>query len=101
MIYDSHCHLDLMDNMTPIVQSIAKEDVGILSVGTTPRAYLKEVEMFGDVKNIHVALGLHPQLIGSGYDDWRLFEELAKIAIISVRSVLILGKIILQIRSNK
>ena len=34
MIYDSHCHLDLMDNMTPIVQSIAKEDVGILSVGT-------------------------------------------------------------------
>ena len=78
MIYDSHCHLDLMDNMTSIVQSIAKEDVGILSVGTTPRAYLKEVEMFGDVKNIHVALGLHPQLIGSGYDDWRLFEELAK-----------------------
>lgn len=78
MIYDSHCHLDLMDNMTSIVQSIAKEDVGILSVGTTPRAYLKEVEMFGDIKNIHVALGLHPQLVGSGYDDWRLFEELAK-----------------------
>lgn len=78
MIYDSHCHLDLMDNMTSIVQSIAKEDVGILSVGTTPRAYLKEVEMFGDVKNIHVALGLHPQLVGSGYDDLKLFELLAQ-----------------------
>lgn len=78
MIYDSHCHLDLMDNMTSIVQSIAKEDVGILSVGTTPRAYLKEVEMFGDVKNIHVALGLHPQLVGSGYDDLELFESLVQ-----------------------
>lgn len=78
MIYDSHCHLDLMDNMTSIVQSIAKEDVGILSVGTTPRAYLKEVEMFGDVKNIHVALGLHPQLVGSGYDDLALFESLVQ-----------------------
>lgn len=78
MIYDSHCHLDLMDNMTSIVQSIAKEDVGILSVGTTPRAYLKEVEMFGDVKNIHIALGLHPQLVGSGYDDLALFESLVQ-----------------------
>ena len=76
MIYDSHCHLDLMDNMTSIVSSVEKEDVGILSVGTTPRAYLKEVEMFGDVKNIHVALGLHPQLVGSGYDDLELFELL-------------------------
>lgn len=78
MIYDSHCHLDLMDNMTSIVQSLEKEDVGILSVGTTPRAYLKEVEMFGDVKNIHVALGLHPQLVGSGYDDLELFESLVQ-----------------------
>lgn len=78
MMYDSHCHLDLMDNMTSIVQSLEKEDVGILSVGTTPRAYLKEVEMFGDLKNIHVALGLHPQLVGSGYDDIELFESLVQ-----------------------
>ena len=78
MMYDSHCHLDLMDNMTSIVQSLEKENVGILSVGTTPRAYLKEVEMFGDLKNIHVALGLHPQLVGSGYDDIELFESLVQ-----------------------
>lgn len=78
MIYDSHCHLDLMKNMTSIIRSLEKEDVGILSVGTTPRAYLKEVEIFGDVKNIHVALGLHPQLVGSGYDDLKLFESLVQ-----------------------
>lgn len=67
-----------MDNMTSIVQSLAKEDIGILSVGTTPRAYLKEVELFSGVKNVHVALGLHPQLVGSGYDDWELFELLVQ-----------------------
>ena len=78
MIYDSHCHLDLMKNMTSIIRSLEKEDVGILSVGTTPRAYLKEVEIFSDVKNIHVALGLHPQLVGSGYDDLKLFESLVQ-----------------------
>ncbi|MBM6760420.1 Qat anti-phage system TatD family nuclease QatD [Megamonas hypermegale] len=80
MIYDSHCHLDLMDNnnMTSTIQSLEKENIGILSVGTTPRAYLKEVKMFNGIKNIHVALGLHPQLIGSGYDDLELFESLVQ-----------------------
>lgn len=67
-----------MDNMTSFVQSLEKEEIGILSVGTTPKAYLKEVEMFGDVKNIHVALGLHPQLVGTGYDDLELFESLVQ-----------------------
>ena len=80
MIYDSHCHLDLMDNnnMTSIIQSLEKETLGILSVGTTPRAYLKEVKMFSAIKNVHVALGLHPQLIGSGYDDLELFKLLVQ-----------------------
>ena len=78
MIYDSHCHLDLIDNIASIIQFIEMEDVGILSVGTTPRAYLKEVKMFADIKNVHVALGLHPQLIGSGYDDLELFESLVQ-----------------------
>ena len=59
-------------------KSLAKEDIGILSVGTTPRTYLKEVELFSGVKNVHVALGLHPQLVGSGYDDWELFELLVQ-----------------------
>ena len=78
MIYDSHCHLDLMDNMKSFVQSLEKEKIGILAVGTTPKAYLKEVEMLCDVNNIHVALGLHPQLIGTGYDDLELFESLVQ-----------------------
>lgn len=78
MNYDAHCHLDLMDNMPSIVQALKKENIGMLAVGTTPKAYLKEVEMCGMAESIHVALGLHPQLIGSGYDDWKLFESLVQ-----------------------
>lgn len=78
MIHDSHCHLDLMDDFMNIAYSLEKEDVGILSVGTTPRAYLKEIEMFGKIKKIHVALGLHPQLIGSNYGGLDLFEKLVQ-----------------------
>lgn len=78
MNYDSHCHLDLMSNITSIAREVKRDVVGILAVGTTPMAYLKEMEMFGDAENIHVALGLHPQLVGSGYDDWKLFESLVK-----------------------
>lgn len=78
MIYDSHVHLDLMEHMTSIVQEWRNTDVGILAVGTTPRAYLKEIEMYDKAKSIRVALGLHPQLVGSGYDDYKLFELLAR-----------------------
>ena len=78
MNIDSHCHLDLINNMMAIAQELKKENIGIVAVGTTPKAYLKEVEMFAPVDKINVALGLHPQLVGSGYGDWKLFERLAE-----------------------
>ena len=78
MNYDAHCHLDLMENMISIVRTLKEESIGILAVGTTPRAFLKEAKMFGNVDNVHVALGLHPQLVGSGYDDWKLFKSLVQ-----------------------
>lgn len=76
MNYDSHCHLDLMDNMTSMIQSIRRKNIGILAVGTTPRAYLQDVKFCNGVEKIHVALGMHPQLIGSEYADLQLFESL-------------------------
>lgn len=78
MNYDSHCHLDLIGNMSTIARGLKRSNTGIFAVGTTPKAFLKEIEIFGDADNIHVALGLHPQLVGSGYDDWELFESLVK-----------------------
>ena len=76
MIYDTHCHLDLIENMPQIIREIENDQIGIFAVGTTPKAYQKEIKLCENCRNIHVGLGLHPQLVASGYDDMALFEIL-------------------------
>ncbi len=76
MIYDSHCHLDLMDNMTECINEIQNSCIGLFAVGTTPLAYNKDVQFCTKSKNIKVGLGMHPQLVASGYDDMQLFKAL-------------------------
>ncbi len=76
MIFDSHCHLDLMDNMTSMIEEIQQTNIGIFSVGTTPKAYIKSIELCHNIPNIKVGLGFHPQLIYSGYNDIDLFERI-------------------------
>lgn len=76
MIYDAHCHLDLMNNMTEIIKEIQTYNIGLFAVGTTPKAYDREIQFCRNNSNIKVGLGLHPQLISSGYDDMRLFKIL-------------------------
>lgn len=77
-MFDSHCHIDLMENMKNIVESSQLATMGILAVGTTPKAYQKETDLFYNHPTIKVGLGLHPQLIGSGFDDIELFAMLAR-----------------------
>ena len=44
MIYDAHCHLDLMDNMSGIITEMLNSDISLFAVGTTPKAYDREVQ---------------------------------------------------------
>ena len=76
MIYDAHCHLDLMDNMSGIIKEMQNSDINLFAVGTTPKAYDREVQFCRNNPHIKVGLGMHPQLISSGYDDMRLFKVL-------------------------
>lgn len=76
MIYDAHCHLDLMDNMSGIITEMQNSDISLFAVGTTPKAYDREVQFCRNAPHIKVGLGMHPQLISSGYDDMRLFKAL-------------------------
>lgn len=76
MMYDSHCHLDLMANMMKMIQKIHNSNIGLFAVGTTPKAYSREIELCKHVPSIHVGLGMHPQLISTGYEDMMLFEKL-------------------------
>ena len=51
-------------------------DISLISVGTTPKAYDREVQFCRNAPHIKVGLGLHTQLISSDYDDMRLFKAL-------------------------
>lgn len=76
MIYDAHCHLDLLDNMAGFIKEMQNSDISLFAVGTTPKAYDREVQFCRNNPHIKVGLGMHPQLISSGYDDMRLFKKL-------------------------
>lgn len=76
MICDAHCHLDLMDNMPEFINEIQNSNMSLFAVGTTPKAYSREIQFCRNAPNIYVGLGLHPQLISSSYDDMQLFKTL-------------------------
>src|SRR5687768_5618594 len=73
---DAHCHLDLIQD---IHINIAKEDdlpVKSISVTNTPFIYHGSHALFVKAKNIRIALGMHPELVGQyGSDQLNLFRS--------------------------
>lgn len=63
MLIDTHFHLDLMENMQTLIREFRNSDVGVIAVGTTPKAYEREKQFCSGVDNIRVGLGFHPQLV--------------------------------------
>ena len=78
MIFDFHCHLDLMENMRSMIADIRESNLYILAVGTTPKAYKAEKYFCRNNSNIAVACGLHPQLIKARYKEKDLLIQLIK-----------------------
>ncbi len=76
MLIDTHFHLDLMENMQCMIRESNHSDVGIIAVGTTPKAFSKEEQWCSDAKAIKVALGFHPQLVATRKQELGLFLEL-------------------------
>lgn len=78
MLIDAHIHLDLMNNMQKLVNELLSSDISLIAVGTTPKAYEKEKNLFKNINNVEVGLGLHPQLIADRAHEINLFLEHAK-----------------------
>lgn len=76
MLIDTHFHLDLMENMQTLIREFRNADVGVIAVGTTPKAYEREKQFCSGVDNIRVGLGLHPQLIAERESEIDLFLKL-------------------------
>lgn len=73
---DFHCHLDLYPDPEREVRDAEAAGVYVLSVTTTPRAWVRTAQLAKGHKRIRTALGLHPQLAHERANELGLFEEL-------------------------
>lgn len=60
---DLHSHLDLYPDGLELAREVNRRNEFTLVVTTSPRAYQATSRVFGGLRNIHVALGLHPEVV--------------------------------------
>ena len=75
MLIDTHFHLDLMENMQPLIKQLRGAKVGVIAVGTTPLAFKRELQFVEGIDSVKIALGFHPQLVGKREYEIDLFLE--------------------------
>lgn len=75
---DLHCHLDLYPDALKLLPEVSKRNKFTLSVTTSPRAWLATSRVFSKYPNIHVALGLHPEIVQKKANERDLLISLVK-----------------------
>jgi TatD DNase family protein len=75
---DFHCHLDLYKDPADVLRDITRSGVQTIAVTTTPRAFRKNVELFGKSLLVRVGVGIHPELAHTREADLRLFRDLLR-----------------------
>lgn len=79
-LVDAHCHVDLYPDYDSVLRQCVTSDIRVLAVTTTPLAFAENRRRAADFDNIYVALGLHPQIVGTKYADISLFRKLIDVA---------------------
>lgn len=75
-LIDFHCHLDLYPDPHFVAQEAARRGVYVLSVTTTPSAFLGTLELVPSGSRIRTALGMHPEIACERESELTLFEKL-------------------------
>lgn len=75
---DLHCHLDLYPDAMGMLAEVSRRNTFTLVVTTSPRAWIGTTRMFRDHPNIHVALGLHPEIADRKADELPLLLSLVE-----------------------
>ncbi len=73
---DFHCHLDLYPDPHGVARACAERDLYVLSVTTTPSAWVGTAGLAAGKPRIRTALGLHPQLVHERKGELPQFERL-------------------------
>lgn len=74
---DFHCHLDLYRDPAKVIADADEAGIYVLSVTTTPKAWIGTARLSLGRKRIRTALGMHPQVVHERMGELRLFEELS------------------------
>lgn len=75
-LIDFHCHLDLYPDPAATARKAVEDGVYVLSVTTTPSAFMGTSALAPEGGRIRTALGLHPELASTRRHEMRLFHEL-------------------------
>jgi len=73
---DMHCHIDLYSKPEEIISECIKNNLFVLSVTTTPRAWNGTYALTKGIPRFNTALGLHPQLAHKREHELPLFDSL-------------------------
>lgn len=75
-LIDFHCHLDLYPDPVAVARTAAADGVYVLSMTTTPSAFVGTAALAPKGGRIRTALGLHPELAASRRHEMSLFHQL-------------------------
>lgn len=75
MLVDAHCHIDAYPR--PALALAAGEAAGIRTIAVTTSliSYVRTSILCRHQPSARVALGLHPQRVGAGYDQWAEWRQ--------------------------
>ncbi len=73
---DFHCHIDLYPDPNAIAAAAHQDQIAVLSVTTTPSAYVGTAALAAKRPMIRTALGLHPELAHERSHELTLFDQL-------------------------
>jgi TatD DNase family protein len=75
MIADMHCHVDLYPDYAGVAEEASRQEIWVLAVTTTPKAWQGTCERLNIFPNIHVAIGLHPELAHTRAQELPMLER--------------------------
>lgn len=77
---DLHCHLDLYECPSVIIEEVSRRGIVVFSVTTTPSAFLKTKQISDGVPSIYTGVGLHPQIAHQRFAEREKLYELIETA---------------------
>ena len=77
---DLHCHIDLYQNPKEVLSQVAQRDGFVLAVTTTPLAWNGTSSLIYNTPGVHIAAGLHPELVASRHQE---VEQLCELLVLT------------------